>query len=150
MQLPKRSRVDLLRSVWLFEACSQRELDQLATVTAVRAVTSGHYLSREGDQHREFIVIVDGKAEVTRQHQNIAILGPGDFIGEMSLLDRKERVATVTALTPTTLLVMTGANFDMILRDHPSFARNVLTVVSRRLRDLETRFITREPPELGD
>jgi CRP-like cAMP-binding protein len=62
----------------------------------------------------------------------------------MSLLDRKERVATVTALTPATLLVMTGVNFDNMLREQPPFARNLLTMVSRRLRDVESRFIT--PP----
>jgi CRP-like cAMP-binding protein len=98
-------------------------------------------VAREGDPHREFMVIVEGKAEVTRHGQYIATLGPGDFVGEMSLLDRTERVATVTAVEPSTLLLMTGANFDMILRDQPAFARNLLTVVSRRLRDLETRYI---------
>jgi CRP/FNR family cyclic AMP-dependent transcriptional regulator len=144
MELTKHNRVDLLRSVWLFEGCTHRQLDQLATVAAVRAIPAGRHLSREGDPHREFMVIVDGKAEVTRHGQYIATLGPGDFVGEMSLLDRTDRVATVIAAEPTTLLAMTGANFDMILRDHPTFARNLLTVVSRRLRDLETRYI--KPP----
>jgi CRP/FNR family cyclic AMP-dependent transcriptional regulator len=141
MELTKHNRVDLLRSVWLFEGCSQRQLDQLATVASVRTVPSDRQLSREGDPHREFMVIVEGKAEVTRHGQYLATLGPSDFVGEMSLLDRSVRVATVTAVEPTTLLQMTGANFDMILRDNPSFARNLLTVVSRRLRDVETRYI---------
>jgi CRP-like cAMP-binding protein len=144
MQIAKRSRVDLLRSVWLFEECSQRQLDQLATVADVRLVNAGDYLSREGEPHREFMVIVDGKAEVTRHGQHIATLGPGDSVGEMSLLDRRERVATVTALTPTTLLVMTGVNFDIILREQPSFSRNLLTVLSRRLRELDSRYFA--PP----
>jgi CRP-like cAMP-binding protein len=147
MQLPKHNRVHLLRSVWLFEGCSGRQLDQLATISSVRTVEAGECLSREGDPHREFMVIVDGKAEVTRRGTHIASLGPGDFVGEMSLLDRTERVATVTAVSPTTLLLMTGANFDMILREQPSFARNLLTVVSQRLRDVETRYITAPTPE---
>jgi CRP-like cAMP-binding protein len=144
MQLPKHNRIELLRSVWLFDGCTGRQLNQLATVSEVRAVHAGRRLSREGEPHREFMVIVDGKAEVTRHGRYVATLGPGDFVGEMSLLDRKERVATVTALSPTTLLTMTGANFDVILREQPAFARNLLTVVSRRLRDLENRYIT--PP----
>jgi CRP-like cAMP-binding protein len=141
MELPKHSRVDLLRSVWLFEGCSQRELDQLATVTAVRDVHIGDVLSREGDARREFMVLISGKADVSRNGELLATLGPGDFAGEMSLLDRKERVATLTAVEPTRLLVMTGANFDMLLRDQPSFSRKLLTVVSRRLRDIETRYV---------
>jgi CRP-like cAMP-binding protein len=134
MQLPKHDRVALLRSVWLFESCTLRELNQLVTLTAVREVEAGHHLSRKGDPPREFMVIVEGKAK----------LGPGDAVGEMSLLDRKERVATVIALEPTRLLVMTGASFDLLLREQPSFARNLLVVVSRRLRDVvETRHPTR-------
>jgi CRP-like cAMP-binding protein len=143
MELSKTNRIDLLRSVWLFEGCSQRELDQLATVTAVRVVKAGQELSREGEPHREFMVIVDGKADVSRGGELIATLGAGDFVGEMSLLDRKERVATVTAVEPGHLLVMTGANFEMLLREQPAFSRKLLTVVSRRLRDIETRYVAR-------
>jgi CRP-like cAMP-binding protein len=144
MQLPKHDRVALLRSVWLFESCTLRELNQLVTLTAVREVEAGHHLSRKGDPPREFMVIVEGKAKVVRHGEALATLGPGDAVGEMSLLDRKERVATVIALEPTRLLVMTGASFDLLLREQPSFARNLLVVVSRRLRDVvETRHPTR-------
>jgi len=144
MQLTKRDRVALLRLVWLFESCTRRELDQLLTLTAVREVEAGHRLSREGEPRREFMVIVDGKAEVARGGELLATLGPGDFVGEMSLLDRKEHVATVTATEPTRLLVMTGASFDLLLRDQPSFARNLLMIVSRRLREVvEARNPTR-------
>jgi CRP-like cAMP-binding protein len=142
MRVPKRDRIDLLRSVWLFAACTNRELDQLATVTAVRDVPAGGHLTREGDRRREFGVLVEGKAEVRRRGELIATVGPGDAVGEMSLLDRKQSVATVTATEPTLVLVMTAANFDMLLRELPSFARNLLTIVSRRLRDVETRYVT--------
>jgi CRP-like cAMP-binding protein len=144
MRVPKRDRVELLRSVWLFAGCSNRELDQLATVTAVRDVPAGGQLTREGDRRREFGVLVEGKAEVRRQGELIATIGPGDAVGEMSLLDRKQPVATVTATEPTLVLVMTAANFDMLLRELPSFARNLLTIVSRRLRDVETRYVARK------
>jgi len=144
MEVPRHDRVELLRSVWLFETCTRLELNQLVTLTAVREVGAGQHLSRKGDPPREFMVLVEGKAEVVRHGEALASLGPGDFVGEMSLLDRTERVATVTALEPTRLLVMTGASFDLLLRDQPSFARNLLVVVSRRLRHvLETRFPTR-------
>ena len=143
MQVTKHNRIDLLRSVWLFETCSGRELDKLATVAIPREVEAGRRLSREGGSRREFIVIVEGKAEVVRNGEVLATLGPGDFVGEMSLLDRQEHVATVTATEPSTLLLMTAANFDMLLREIPSFARSLLTIVSRRLRDVETRYVAR-------
>jgi CRP-like cAMP-binding protein len=141
MQVTKQSRVELLRSVWLFGECSRRELDQLATIGHVRDVRAGYEISREGDEGREFVVIVDGKADVVRDGQLLATVGAGDFVGEMSLLDRQERVATVTTTEPSTLLRITAANFDLLLREMPSFARHVLTVVARRLRDVETRYV---------
>jgi CRP-like cAMP-binding protein len=130
-----------LRSAWLFGACTRKELDQLATVTVVRDIPVGRFLSREDTRRREFSVIVEGKAEVRRSGELIATIGPGDCVGEMSLLDRKQTVATVTAIEPTRVLVMTAANFDMLLRELPLFARNLLTIVSRRLRDVETRYV---------
>jgi CRP-like cAMP-binding protein len=146
MKLAKNARVDLLRSVWLFASCSGRELNQVATLAEVREVEAGTRLTREGDAHREFIVIVEGKAEVDKHGQLLSTLGPGDFVGEMSLLDRKQRVATVTAIEPSTVLVMTAASFELLMRDQPTFVRNLLTVVSRRLRDVQTRLVT---PTLG-
>jgi CRP-like cAMP-binding protein len=134
MELTKKDRVGLLQSVWLFQPCTRRELNQLLTLTAVRDVPAGHQLTRDGQPRREFMVIVDGKADVMRKGKVVALIGPGDCVGEISLLDRREHVATVVATEPTRLLVMTGASFDLLLRDQPSFARNLLRTVSRRLR----------------
>jgi CRP-like cAMP-binding protein len=142
VQVRKQDRIELLKSVWLFKDCSRRQLDQLATLAVTLQVDSGSKLTSEGGRRREFLVIVDGQAEVSRNGQRLALLGPGDFIGETSLLDRDEQVATVTTTKPTTVLVMTAANFEVLLRDLPSLARDMLTVVSRRLRDLETRYVT--------
>jgi len=142
VNVSKRSRMELLRSVWLFDGCSQRQLDRLATVAEPLEVPAGKHLTKEGGGRGEFLVIVRGSARVSRHGQQLAILGPGDFIGETSLLDRQERVATVVTLEPTTLLAMTAASFDTVLHEMPSIARNVLTVVSRRLRDLEAKYVT--------
>jgi CRP-like cAMP-binding protein len=142
VNIARRSRIELLQSVWLFDGCSRRQLDRLATLAEPLDVPAGRRLTREGEPRREFLIIVDGKAEVTRRGQQLAILGPGDFIGETSLLDRQERVAIVVTLEPTTLLAMTAASFDALVDDMPSIARNILTVVSRRLRDLEAKYVT--------
>ena len=142
MRVRKSDRTDLLRSVWLFKECSLRELDRLATCAAPLDVGAGRRLVREGDARREFIVIVSGKAEVVRNGRHLAFLGPGDFVGEMSLLDRREPVATVTTTEPSTVLVMTAASFGALLVDVPSLARNMLAVVASRLRDVETRYVT--------
>jgi CRP-like cAMP-binding protein len=141
MKVTKQSRIDLLRSVWLFHDCTRRELDRLATVAHVHEVGADHRLSREGDEGYEFIVIVAGKADVVRNNELLATLGSGEFVGEMALLDRSERVATVTTTEPTTLLRISAANFDMLLKEMPSFTRRILTVVARRLRDIETRYV---------
>jgi CRP-like cAMP-binding protein len=142
MHVSKAKQIELLRSVWLFNECSRRELDKLASVAHVFEVEARHQLIYADNVAGEFVVIVEGKAEVVRQGHVLATLGPGDFAGEMALLDRHERVASVTTVEPSTVLRLTGANFDMVLREMPSFARKVLTVVSRRLRDIETRYVT--------
>jgi CRP-like cAMP-binding protein len=144
MRVSKSKQIGLLRSVWLFNECSRRELDQLAGVAHVFGVGPRHELIHADGVAGEFVVIVDGKAEVVRHGSVLATLGPGDFAGEMALLDRQERVASVTTTEPSTVMRLTGANFDVVLREMPSFARKILTVVSRRLRDVETRFVTGE------
>jgi CRP-like cAMP-binding protein len=141
MRLSKRGRVDLLRSIWLFERCSRRELETLERATTPVDVPAGKVLTREGDPGREFFVIVDGHAEVTRRGQVIGELGAGSFCGEMSLLDRQPRSATVTTTEPTELLVLGAHEFDTVVASMPSVDRKMLTMLAGRLRDIETRYV---------
>ncbi|MGO9876591.1 MAG: Crp/Fnr family transcriptional regulator [Acidimicrobiia bacterium] len=133
--------MDLLRRVWLFEQCSQRELDVLQSATTEIEVPTGKPLTRQGEHGREFVVIVEGKAVVTRDATEIAVLGPGSFFGEMSLLDGKPRTATVTTTERTRVLVLTTAAFNGVVTTMPSVDRKMLIVLAGRLRDIETKYV---------
>jgi hypothetical protein len=92
----KKRRLELLAGVWLFEQCSRRELNVLQDATTEMQLTAGKLLTEQGEVGRHFMVIVEGSVEVTRDGTQIAVLGPGAFFGEMSLLDGQPRTATRT------------------------------------------------------
>ena len=133
--------VAMLSGVWLFSRCSKKELAALASLTTQLDFPPGKVLATEGQVGSEFFVIVKGKAEATRTGVPIGVLGPGTFFGEMSLLEHKPRVATVTTTEPTTVLILTAKEFDKLIESMPSVDRNMLTVIADRLRDLEERFL---------
>jgi CRP-like cAMP-binding protein len=139
--MKKDNRIDLLRNVWLFERCTNKELEAIARLATPVDLSSGKVLATQGEQGNEFFVIVSGKAEATREGVNIATLGPGSFFGEMSLLERLPRVATVTTTEPTTVLVLNSREFDSLVASMPSVDRNMLIVLANRLREIETRYV---------
>lgn len=141
MHLRKQEGIELLRSVWLFERCSKSELSSLRGIATPLDVPAGKVLTTEGETGREFFVIVSGKAEATRGGVSIGVLGAGSFFGEMALLDRKPRTATVTTLEPTSVLVITATAFSALVESVPSVDRKMLLVLAERLRDIETRFV---------
>jgi CRP-like cAMP-binding protein len=141
MHITKKRRVDLIGNVWLFERCSQRELDVLQSAATALQVPAGRVLAEQGELGREFVVIVDGKASVTRDGTEIAVLGGGSFFGEMSLLDGRPRSATVTTLEPTQILVLTSGGFRNVVNTMPSVDRKMLAVLAERLRDIETKYV---------
>ena len=139
--MKKDARIELLRNVWLFERCTKKELEALATLATPLDLQSGRVLATQGEQGAEFFVIVSGKAEATRENVAIGTLGPGSFFGEMSLLERLPRVATVTTLEPTTVLVLGARAFDKLVASMPSVDRKMLIVLANRLRDIEGRYV---------
>ncbi len=141
MRLVKdNERITLLRQVWLFESCTDRELRELATITTPLLVDAGRVLAREGDPGTDCSVVAEGQASATIEGEEIATIGPGSFFGEMALLDGTPRVATITALTPMLLLVLSRTEFDQLLeRAVPSVERKMLTVLAQRLRLADER-----------
>ncbi|MGZ4802221.1 MAG: Crp/Fnr family transcriptional regulator [Acidimicrobiia bacterium] len=135
------TRIDLLRSLWLFERCSRKELEAIARVTTLLDVPAGRVLARQGQAGQECFVIVSGKVEAKRSDTRVGDLGPGQFFGEMALLERQPRVATVIATEPTTVLVLTAKAFDNLVATMPSVDRKMLVVLAHRLRDLENRYV---------
>jgi CRP/FNR family transcriptional regulator, cyclic AMP receptor protein len=139
--MKKNARIELLRNVWLFERCSKKELEALATLATPLDLQAGKVLATQGEQGAEFFVIVSGKAEATREDVTIGTMGPGSFFGEMSLLERLPRVATVTTIEPTSVLVLTAKAFDKLVASTPSVDRKMLIVLANRLRDIESRYV---------
>jgi CRP/FNR family transcriptional regulator, cyclic AMP receptor protein len=121
-----------LKSVPLFAALNKDELRFVAQQADGVDVSAGKRLAAEGQFAYEFFVIEDGTAEVTRGGKAVATLGPGDFFGEIGLLESERRTATVTAQSPMRLIVLTGGAFRMIERQMPSVAARIREAIEQR------------------
>jgi CRP-like cAMP-binding protein len=126
-------KLDRIRRVPGFRSMSEDELARLAPLVDECEVPEGSVLTREGAAGRSTYVIVDGYASVTVAGTPIAALGPGDHIGEMSVLDNKPRSATVVAKTAMTLLEIGPAALGELLQ-HPAVVRSIARGLSTRLR----------------
>ena len=121
-----------LKDVPFFSGLSKRELATVAQQTDEIDVEPGHVLARQGDSGQEFFVIIDGTAEVLRDDAAIAELGPGEFFGEMALLDEDRRTATVKAISPMKVLVMTRTSFRTVDRSMPKVHAAVVDAIKER------------------
>ena len=133
MALGRNAKIALLKKVPLFAGCSKSELKELALIADEIDLRDGHVLTREGRPGREFFVMVEGTAQVTRKDKKIADLGSGDWFGEIALLTDAPRTATVTATSPVDVLVVTDRSFHRVVETMPSIALKVLAVVGERL-----------------
>ena len=121
-----------LKSIPLFEEVGDEELSQIAPFANEVSVEEGKVLVREGDFSYEFMAIEDGQAEVTRSGEHVADLGPGDFFGEMGLLEKTLRNATVTAKTPMRLVTLTGWDLRRVERTAPEAIERVRSTLEER------------------
>ncbi|MEX2556443.1 MAG: cyclic nucleotide-binding domain-containing protein [Actinomycetota bacterium] len=137
MRSKKQRKNEALSNVMLFSGCDGKEISKIASLATEIAVPEGKVLAREGEAGREFYVILDGKADVEIGGNQVATLGPGDFFGEMALLDQGPRVATVKAVTPMEVAVLDPREFVSLIEEHPAVARKVLKVMAGRLRGAE-------------
>jgi CRP/FNR family cyclic AMP-dependent transcriptional regulator len=126
-------KVQALKRAPLFEGLSKKELAELARVTEDLKVEPGTVLCREGKIGREFFVIVDGDAEVTKKGKTIATRGAGDFVGEIALLTTTTRTATVTATTPLRCFILTQSDFRRVLDANPGVQLKVMKALAERL-----------------
>lgn len=129
-----RSVIEMLRAVPLLSACTSRELPEIANLGANVEVPDGRTLTEQGRPGREFFLLVDGKARCLVDGGQVAQFGPGDFFGEMALLERGPRQATVVADGPAQVLVLDGREFDALLEASPSIARKLLHAFAERER----------------
>jgi CRP-like cAMP-binding protein len=133
------SKLAMLRRVPAFRACSGRELASIARSVDEFALAEGHELTREGTPSKEAFVIVEGWAAVIVDGEPVAALGPGEFVGEVGMLDHGPRTATVVAKTPMVVLVVGPAAF-VGFAEQPRVARSLNKTLAERLRKAdETR-----------
>jgi len=131
--LRRDAKVDLLKRVPLFADCSKAELRTLAKSADELDLREGTVMTREGRAGREFFVLVDGTARVTRNGRKVADLKGGDWFGEIALITSRPRTATVTATSAVDVLVITDRQFRSVVETMPSIALKVLSSVGERL-----------------
>jgi CRP/FNR family transcriptional regulator, cyclic AMP receptor protein len=128
------TKADALARCPFFAGLSRRDLLELAKVSEDMEVEEGKVLTREGQSGSEFFVIVDGEVSVTKNGQEIRTLGPGDFFGEIALLEDTPRTATVVAKTPLRFFVLTRRSFRSLLAHQPELEQKVLAALEERVR----------------
>jgi CRP-like cAMP-binding protein len=129
----QNTKVDALARAPLFEGLSRKDLVQLAKMTEDMDVPAGTVLCRQGDAGYEFFVLVEGEVDVIRGGKKIAVRGPGDFIGEIALIEKVPRTATVKARTPLRFFVLTRQSFWGLVEHHPQVERKILRTLAKRL-----------------
>ena len=132
---PRDQKTELLKGVPLFARCSAKELKQVARIADEIDLPAGQVLTREGDSGREFLVLIEGSAEVRRRGRKVNTMNAGDFFGEIALVSDSPRTATVTATSPVHALVITDRDFRRLLKEQPDIQSKVLAAVAARLQD---------------
>jgi CRP-like cAMP-binding protein len=133
----RKQQIEMLRRVPLFSDLTRRELDQLARTGRVVDHAQGHVVVTEGEKGVGFHLILDGEARVTKGDRTVAKLGPGEWFGEVSMIDGGPRTATVAATTPLRTFGLASWDFHPLLRSSPTIAFKLLVTMCSRLRDAE-------------
>ncbi|MEX2420183.1 MAG: cyclic nucleotide-binding domain-containing protein [Actinomycetota bacterium] len=134
--MAEASAVSQISKVPIFSGCSKRELAIIARASKMVLHKEGTVIAREGERGIGLFLIVEGQCKISIGGKTKAKLGPGDFFGEVALLDGGPRTATVTAMTPVRLIGITGWVFRGLLMEHPSIALKTLEAVAGRLRSV--------------
>jgi CRP/FNR family cyclic AMP-dependent transcriptional regulator len=133
MRLGHNSKIDLIKRVPLFASASKAELEEIASIADEIDLPEGKVVIKEGDAGREFIVLIEGTADVERGGRKLASLGPGDFAGEIALIAKLPRTATITTTSPVRALVITDRAFRHLLEHSPQIQIGVLNALAERL-----------------
>jgi CRP/FNR family cyclic AMP-dependent transcriptional regulator len=136
MSIKKSQKVALLRRAEIFSDVSSRALGLIADAAAEAEFPEGAYIVRQGEVGTGFYMIASGSVRVVRGGRVLATLGPGDFFGELSVLDHSPRMAHVIAAAPTECLALPSWDFMKLLEKNPKIALSVLKVLARRIREM--------------
>jgi CRP-like cAMP-binding protein len=128
---------DVLSSVDLFQGLSKRELQRLMATAKELTFAEGDTVVNEGDEDGHFYLLLDGSAHIVRGRKTLATLGPGDYFGEIALIDGEPRSAAVVTTSPVRALTLARWNFKPLLEEQPSITRKLLVEMCRRVRELD-------------
>lgn len=131
--LRRNAKVELIKSVPLFSECSRKHLNEIAGIADEIDLREGKELTKEGRPGREFFVLIEGDADVKKGTRRVNKLGAGDFFGEIALVTRRPRTATVTATSPVRALVITDRSFRSLLEHQPEIQSKVMSALAARL-----------------
>lgn len=136
MPLGRDEKIDMLGSMPLFQGVDADDLGGIADRTVEVDYTGGGVIVREGEIGTGFFVIVSGSVRVVRDGETVSTLGRGEFFGELSVLDRRPRIAQVVAAEPTTCLALASWDLEAVIAEQPRVALAMLRVLAERLRDV--------------
>jgi CRP-like cAMP-binding protein len=134
-------KLTLIASVPLFTGFNRREIEAVGRLMDEVDVKDGRVLMREGAAGREFFIVISGSVRVERKGRKINELGPGDFMGEIALIDRGPRTATVIAAEPCRLLVLDIGGFRTLVSKYPSVQGKIMKALAERLREAQPRAV---------
>ena len=137
--MPAKSDSLDLKSIWLFSGCSSSELRKIRGSLDQMTVPPERSSSRKGASGWSSSSSSSGTAAVTREGKKVATLGPGSYFGELALLDRKPRSASVVSETEMDLLVLSQRQFNSLLESVPTISRKMLAAMANRLREADAR-----------
>ncbi len=136
----KKQHLDTLRSVSLFSGCTNKELEKVARASDEITMTAGTLIIDQGQTGREAFVVLDGSVTVKRNGRKVATLGPGNVVGELSLLDHGPRTATAICDTDCTLLIIDQRKFLSVIDDVPAISHKLLASLASRIRDMDRQY----------
>jgi CRP-like cAMP-binding protein len=140
--MARDTKLEQLSQVRLFSAFNKKELGLIARASDEISVPAGKELVKQGSPGHEFFLILEGECSVRRDGRHVATLKDGDYFGELALLDRAPRNASVVAETPATFLVLGQREFSAVLDDVPVLAHKMLTIMAGRVREADARAAT--------
>jgi CRP-like cAMP-binding protein len=133
MRLGKDGKVELIKKVPLFSKLSKKGLEEVAHIADELDLPKGKVMAAEGDRGREFFVLLEGEADVKKGDKSINTMHEGDFFGEIALVTKMPRTASVTATTDVRVLVITERDFGSLLKHSPEVGRGVAEALAERV-----------------
>ena len=131
--MARDGKVQLMRNVPLFAKLKGKSLQEVAAIADEIDLPKGKEMARQGDRGREFFILLEGEAEVRKDGRRVNTLTKGDFFGEIALVTKMPRTASVTATTDVRVLVITERDFDNLLRKSPDVGRSVAEALAERV-----------------